>query len=793
MEDWVVQLEDYARRALRPFEGNLDAPGLDAEVEVFTDQWGVPHVYAQNRADLYFAQGYLHAAERLWQIDLTRRYAQGRLSEWFGELTLPLDRFHRTLGLGRTAQTWVDKIDDDTRRVSVSYHAGFKAAALSLPKPVEYQILGIEPEIGATLDESIWNTLSIAMLMAFLLSTNWDFELLRARLAKELGAETARLLTPFVGNESPAVVPASDSFAGLVQTLTEQLKAAGGAAPGTGSNNWVVAGSRTSTGKPLLANDPHLKIGIPCIWMEMHLACPDMEVAGVTLPGAPGVIIGHNRRLAWGFTNTGSDVEDLYLEKLSDDGAQYEYQGSWHPVEIVREEIVVRNEPEPRVHEVKTTRHGPLLTSIIQGDIDQTVIEGAIKDALALRWIHYDVVSTQRAIEGMNLASNWEEFREATKEWPSAGQNIVYADVDGNIGYQFTGQVPLRSPGTQGTAPLPGWTGEHEWQGTIPFDHLPSVLNPEIGFVATANNRMVDLDYPYYVTHDWEPPYRIRRIVSLLSQSEKLTIEDFKRIQMDTYSGIAGELLPFLLGVDVSDGKATDAFKEVELWDRRMDPQSIGAATFVVWVTELADRIFRPKLGDELYDAYFRLRSWTTLWAYDTLREILKQPEARWVGGDGSDNAAARDALIREALQEACVELEDRLGPHVGEWRWGRLHQVHFRHPLTTAMPPLDELLSAGPFEAPGGDDTVNRGVSNPGEDYAESAVSSYRQIIDLSDFDRSLSIITSGNSGNPASPYYRDQAEMWLTGEYHPMPFSREAVEKASVGRLTLGPSARS
>jgi penicillin amidase len=790
MEEWVSQLADYAETALRPTDGSVQTEGLTGEVEILTDQWGVPHVYAENRDDLYFAQGYLHATERLFQIDVTTRLALGRLAELLGEFVLPLDKYFRTLGLARLARFFAKEIDDDTKRVGLPYFNGLKAGAKSIPPPVEYQILAIESEVPETFEEASVNTNAIALLMAFTLSGNRDAELLRLWLAKAVGPERARQLSPFVGPLAPSAVPTSDTLPGLVRELTNAARDAG-AGPGVGSNNWVVSGDKTTTGKPLLANDPHLKIQMPSIWMEMHLSCPDMEIAGISLPGAPGIIIGHNRRVAWGFTNTGSDVEDLYLEHLSENGTMYEYKGEWYPVEVVREEIQVRNEPGPRVHEVRWTRHGPLLDSFMEGNINIVVREGEVKEALASRWYARDVVPSIKVLEDMNLASNWEEFRTATRGWTSPGQNMVYADVDGNIGYQFTGLVPIRPRGSSGASPLPGWTGEHEWQGFIPFEELPTAYNPETGYIATANQRMVDLDYPYYLTNDWEPEFRARRIVNLLTEREKLSIDDFKRIHADTFSAIADGLAPLLVSSVVSNGRSAEAIKYVESWDRRMDAGSVGASIFMMWITKVADALFLPKIGEDLYRQYFRIRGWTTLWAYDAIKDILENPEAFWVGegDDTDDNGAARDRLVTNALEEAIRELDSQFGENPTEWRWGRMHQILLRHPLATAMPPLDELLSLGPRESSGGDDTVNRGAFSPEEGYFQHTVSSYRQIIDLSDFDNSLSVITTGNSGNPASPHYRDQFEMWLGCDYHPMLFSRAAIESASTGKLLLTP----
>lgn len=787
MEDWVRALGEYAGTALRPAEGRVALAGLAREVEILTDRWGVPHVYAASAADAYAAQGYLHAAERLWQIDFMRRAALGRLSEVVGPPGLPLDRFFRTIGLGRMARAGVRGIDASSRGIAEPYFAGFRAALSTLPRPAEYQLLDLEPDFGSSLEEAMELAVAISLLMSFSLSPNWPFELLRAELAARLGPERARELAPLVGAEPPAFVPSSPGFPGTARALRDAAYRAG-VRPGVGSNNWVVAGSKSATGKPLLANDPHLLVQMPAIWMEMHLACPEMEVAGVTLPGLPGVAIGHNRRIAWGFTNTQADVSDLYVERLSEDRSTYLFKGAWRKVKRIREKIRVRGEPRPLVHEVLETRHGPLITATFAGGTSPEVIEGRITEHVALRWIQRDVVPTLRAIELLNRAGSWEEFREAARAWPIAGQNMIYADVDGDIGYQFSGVVPIRANG-EGVVPVPGWTGECEWTGTIPFEDLPSVLNPPQGFVATANHRVVDLDYPYTVTHDWEMGYRVRRIVAMLTAKERLDHQDFKAMHFDTFSGLAADLVPLMLQAEVSGERETEALKRLETWDLRLDADSVAAAVFHAWFACISEALFASKLGPQLWDEYYPRKAWTTNWAYDAAREILADPQAFWVGGDGTTNEAERDRMLGRTLETACRDLEERLGSDLGEWRWGRLHRVRFRHVLANAIPPLDELLSSGPFEVGGGDDTVNRGVIAAAEGFADAAIASWRQIIDLADFDRSLGVITTGNSGNPASHHYRDQSDLWARGEYHPLPFSRAAVEAASEARLVLAP----
>jgi penicillin amidase len=788
MEDWVVALKEYAKTALRPTEGRVEIDGLDAEAEVFTDRWGVPHVFAGSAGDAYAAQGYLHAAERLWELDFLRRAAQGRLAEIVGEPGLALDRFFRTLGTGRIAKKKAKEYDAESRELSRLYYTGAQAAMKTLPPPVEYQLLGLTPDFPDDPEAAIVDGISISLMMSFQLSANWQFELLRAELAAHLGPERARELAPLIGVESPEVAISDPGFPNVAQQLRDAAYGAG-LRRGAGSNNWVVAGSKTTTGKPLLANDPHLMVQMPAIWMEMHLSCPEFDVAGVSLPGLPGIAIGHNRRIAWGFTNTQADVADVYVERLSRDGKTYEYKGAQKPVKKRLEKIFVRGETKPRIHEVRETRHGPLITSMIAGGTSPEVVEGRITETVALRWMQADLPISLRATIGLNKASNWEEFRAAAREWPIAGQNMVYADVDGNIGYQFTGVVPIRAKGS-GVAPVPGWTGEYEWKGTIPFDELPHAFNPDRGYIATANHRMVDVDYPYHLTHDWEMPHRARRIVALLTAKEKLDHADFKAIHMDTFSGIAAELVPSFLQAEIAGERETEAIKHVETWDMRLDADSVGASIFNAWFMRVAEAMFAERLGPQLWEEYFPRKSWTTNWAYDAVRDIIESPPAFWVGGDGTDNAGERDRLIGRALTAAIGDLEARLGPDMTDWRWGRLHRVHFRHTIANAIPALDELLSAGPFEVGGGDDTVNRGVLHPAEGFADGAIASWRQIIDLSDFDASEGIITTGNSGNPAGEHYADQAPMWAKGEYHPLPFTRAAVEAASKGTLVLSPA---
>ncbi len=774
MEEWVAALKAAAASATRPIDGAIALDDFPGEARITTDRWGVPHVDASDRDALYAAQGYLHATERLWQTEFNARLARGRLSELVGEPAYGIDRFFRTIGLGRIVRNWMrDGLDERSMQIARAYYKGFVAGARSLPPPVEFQILVAEPSIPNTLDEALENSLAISALIAFGLSMNWTLELLRFQLASELGAERAMALAPFMGLSPASTIPLRRNPTGAVADLLATARIAGSGAPGIGSNNWVLAGTRTTTGAPLLCNDPHLLVQMPGIWTEMHLRCPDLDVAGVSLPGLPGILIGHNDRIAWGFTNTQADVADLYLEKLSDDGSAYLHGGEWLPLDVIHEEIVVRNEPAPRIHEVRLTKHGPLITDLLVGATDTRVRENAIEAPLALRWMHATVPTTQRPIEMLNEARDWESFRGAARAWPSIGQNMVYADVDGHIGYQFTGTYPVRAKGT-GAAPVPGWDPSYDWSGVIPFDDLPWAFDPPGGVLATANNRVVDLDYPHLLTEDWEPAYRIRRIHAVIASRDAHSANDMAALQADTHSGIADELLPALRDIDVQSKDAKRAAELLQAWDRRMDAGSAGAALFACWLDELARELFHTELGETLFDLYHTNKSWVSAFATEaTIDRITHHPQ--------------RVHVLEHTLANAWRAATERLGADPSSWRWGTLHRITFAHPLGRALPPLAALLSTGPFEAPGGDDTVNRGTYVVGENFQTGGIPSYRQVVDLGDFDRSRSVITTGCSGNPASPYYSNQTELWLGGAHHPMLFSAEAIAAAAEGTLTI------
>ncbi|HJP64928.1 MAG TPA: penicillin acylase family protein [Actinomycetota bacterium] len=782
----MTELTDIMRAkataGLAPIEGTLKVGGLWEPVEVIRDRWGVPHIYARNTHDLYFAQAFVMASERLFQMEVTLRIATGRLSEAFGEMTLPLDRFIRTVGWNRAGRHLATQYDELSMEMVDASVEGTRAWIDRMPTaPIEYELLGLEPTVDW--DPMVEAGASAAVLMAWTLSTNWDAELIRTEIAARLGWEAVAALFPDLPAEAPQVIPGKNG--GTHARALELLRSAPLFPKGQGSNNWVVSGARSATGKPLLANDPHLQVQLPSIWFENHLVAPGINVRGVSLTFAPGVIIGHNERIAWGYTNVGGDTQDLYLEKLNEDGTAALYNGEWEPLTIHREEIVVRGLAEPEVLEVRETRHGPIMDSYLVGIANPRVVTGQINETYALRFVGLEESVKPSTVHRINTAENFEEFRAAAASWDCPGQNFVYADVDGNIGYQCTGLHPIR-PSSDGTMPVPGWTDEHEWRGYVPFEEMPWAYNPPEGFLATANARPHGDDYPYVLGKDFLPPYRARRIVELITASATHDAASFRRIQMDTVSLPARELLPRLLEVEPRDDRQKEALALLGDWNGDMAADSTPAAVYQLWCLHVGRAVLSERLGPELLAHYFGDREWTNTFQYQVLPTLLAHPTAQWFGADGVE---ARDDALRTALDAALDELTGRLGADLSMWRWGDLHRVRFAGQLAM-IPDFADLFTGGDEPLGGDEQTIQQGLFEPGSgSYEAVVVPSWRQIIDLSDFDASVGVHTVGQSGNPASPHFRDQFPLWIKGEHHPLPFSREAVEAAAEGTLTLVP----
>lgn len=782
------------RRSLPQTHGELKLAGLQAPVSVYRDERGVPHIVASNEHDLYMAQGYVTAQDRLFQMDLFRRLVSGRLSEAFGAAMIENDKYLRTLMLHRSAEQSLLAHPPEVIAALEAYAAGVNAyieqAAARKRLPPEFVLLGYTPEPWEPV-----HTVGIAKMMAMDLGGNWETEVWRVLAGAKVGGERIAELWPQYPADAPVIVatgeaPGPDAGADLAaaperglggmlaDVLAEpgllaaasalQPYVTGGSRADIGSNNWVVSGARTQTGKPLLANDPHLGIQMPAIWYQTHLSIPaeDFDVIGVTFAGAPGIVIGHNRHIAWGVTNVGPDVQDLYIERPHpDDPYQFEYMGKYEQATVYREEIRVKGQDEPVIHEVIVTRHGPIISDVAGSEDNRP------ESRLALRWTAHDPSADLAAFLYINRATNWQEFRDALRHFTVPAQNFVFAGADGTIGYRAQGHVPIRRNG-DGMLPVPGWTDEYEWEGFIPFDSLPESVNPPAGYIATANNKVVGDDYPYFLGNDWASPYRAARIVEVLDAASGVTAADMITLQTDVANLQARLLLPVLLpaaeaGLAAGAGlpAGTDgipaaetvqaALQQLQQWDQQDRADSTGAALWHAWYAAIVQELFLEDLGEDLFRQMPLQRQVT-----DQL--ILDAADGRvssWFGERGLEGVAVT------ALQRAVAALGDGWA----NVKWGDLHQVRFDHPLGQVAI-LQKLFSTKPYPV-GGSGVAVLATGNNMRQIGAFPVTSgpvWRQVVDLADpAGNAWDLNGAGQSGHPLSPHHHDQAEAWTAGEY--------------------------
>jgi penicillin amidase len=763
----VVTGVTLLRRSYPQTDGEDRLIGLDEAAQVVRDANGVPHIYAETDHDLYFLQGYVTASDRLWELEFLRRIGQGRLSEVFGDASLETDRFVRTLGWYRVARREVDVLEPETRAALDAYAAGvnkFVETHREAP-PIEFLILGINWEPWQPADTTV-----IGKIMSWDLSGDMDAELLRWNVAARLGEGALATLFPQLPRSTPPILPTIGTPHVSIPGAT-QLRALLGHAQGAevGSNNWVVAGSRTASGRPLLANDPHLGVRNPSIWYLTHLSGAGVDVAGYAIPGAPGIVIGHNARIAWGVTNLGPDTEDLYLERSDPrDPARFAFAGGFESARVSVEEIGVKGGPPVKLQIVET-RHGPIVTPLVAG----------LKETLALRWTALEPGHLLDALYRLDRAGTWQDFRDALSRWDVPGQNFVYADTDGHIGYQATGKIPRRPGGASaGDTPQPGWDGAHEWTDYIPFAQLPSAFDPPEGIIVTANQRVVD-DYPFKISNEFDPGFRAQRLHELLGMTGTLTPDEAGRIQMDVNDLSAAAFLQFVRTMPVGTERARRAQQALREWDGSLRAREPGGAIYQSWLLHFADRVFRDKLGDDLYHDFLGESAFLALY------DMVRTPDHPWFVVLADPARRGRDALAALALEDALDELAARLGPDPAGWQWGELHQVTLSHPLGAVLP---QLFNIGPFANSGGFFTVDNGAYDPTHPYAQTTHPSMRMIVDLSDLEAMRVVYATGQSGQPFAPHWSDLTGKWLDGGYVTLRFAT-ARQGALEGTLTFRP----
>ena len=785
-----------AKSSLPQLEGSLKVGGLKAPVTVLRDPQGMPHIRASSLEDVVFAQGYVTAQDRLWQMDITRRFAAGELSEILGPDLIRHDREQRILMLPAVAERAAAALQPEERRMSEAYSAGVNAFIESHRNrlPIEFRVLRYQPRPWRVENSFLLGANMMKSLNHGTVETERIREIVTAKLGPELAAElypqtslrdhppTAAEKTSHrkakqedPSEDDPDFAP--DSQISFRQSDLQHVSEE----PVPGSNNWVVSGAHTVSGKPLLSNDMHLDYGVPGIWYEVQLEVPEknFNVAGVSLPGAPFVIVGHNQRIAWGFTNVEPDVEDLYIEQFNDKG-EYQTPQGWNQPERRHEVIHVKGGPDVTL-DVTVTRHGPIVTELFPGETRK----------LALHWTIYDVPISFATFSAVDAAQSWKEFRQAFSQLSSPGQNVVYADVDGHIGYQATGRFPIRRSG-DGSMPVSGADDAHEWIGSIPYEKLPSVLDPREGIIATANARMVPNGYPYPISTYFDVPFRTQRIYTVLQSGRRFDASDMLSLQMDVYSDFEKTLAErFVNATDHASSvppRAKEAAELLRAWDGRVTAES-PAANIIVFARRAAVReMLEPRLGDvrvqglteseKSVETVPLLKRWLPTATF--LEKVLRDQPAQWLPKKYKDY----DELLVASLDRAVTG--DAGSFKIRSWTRAKEFPSHFEHPIFGRIPWLRAILPqsvAGPgILSLDGDQWT---VKANGRYYGPSQ----RITVDLADLDRSTMNIVTGQSGQPLSTHYLDHWPAWLNGTTFPWPFSRQAVEHAAVHRLTLTP----
>ncbi len=768
-KDSAIDLAKQARAALAQTSGRIELAGLAKPVEVIRDSWGVAHIYSQTQDDLFFAQGFVTAQDRLWQMEIWRRTGEGKLAEVLGPSAIERDKFARLMRYRGDMEAEWKSYAPDAKAIIQSFVRGVNAFIETSRDrlPIEFQLTGIRPEP--------WTPeVCLARMAGYVMTRNASSEVLRAQLARILGTEKTDELIE-TDPLKKLVVPEGLDLNGIDGKILEGANAAGGAVTfgpsqqsSEGSNDWVVSGALTKAGKPILANDPHRSIGLPSLRYLVHLVGPGWNVIGAGEPTLPGVAAGHNERVGFGFTIVGIDQQDLYVEETNPtDPTQYRYKDNWEKMKSEREMISVKGKPDVEAEvELRFTRHGPVIYE-----------DAMLHRAYALRWVGSEPGSAgYLASLSLDRAKNWREFLKALERWRVPSENLVYADVDGNIGWQAAGSAPIRK-GWSGLLPVPGSSGRYEWNGWLPLSELPRAYNPAKHFIATANHKIIPEDYKHEINFEWAAPFRFHRIEEVLANGRKFTVEDFERLQHDETSLPARELTVLLKPL-LADSRPTvrDGLQLLGQWDCVLATDSAAAVLYEVWLqrlqTEFASLVVPAQAKALVGSASLLL----------TMLRALKNPDIKTFG---TNPQVKSYLLLANSLHEAVREVINRLGPDMKKWRWGDLHFAEFKHPLSTDDA-RRKVFDLKPVSRGGDGNTVN---ATGGARFIQRSGASFREILDLSDWDNSVAINVPGQSAQPESPHYGDLLSLWAEGKYFPLLFSREKIEKNAAERLLLEP----
>ena len=787
--------------SLPAYEGELNVPSLNSEVKIYFDSLAVPYIVANNDEDVAFALGYLHARERMFSMDMIRRACEGRLSEIIGPETIPFDKMFRTVGIYRTAEMIKEKMNPGALKLLEAYSRGvnFYIDEKKNKYPVEFDVLGYQPEK--------WkpeHSIMVIRMMAWELNLSWWTDLTFTELVKKLGEEKIKEILPGYPENAPTIIPSNiKKFAqinnDLIKTDKEFRKFMGMTGTHLGSNNWVVNSQMSASGKPIIANDPHLAYRAPGIWYAAVIKSPSWNAAGVTLPGVPGIAIGKNDNISWTLTNIMTDETDFYSETLDSSHTKYLLDGKWNDLNILEDTIKVRDANGIPIV-IKSTHRGPIISDIHP----YTFIfytEETTYPPISMRWLGNEFSDEMDAFLKINKAKNWSEFKSAVEQYNIPGQNFVYGDDQGNIGYVFGGALPVRSNNVT-TFLFDGSDSKNDWKGFVPRNELPYLFNPPTNYIATANNKVIK-DFKYHITNLWEPASRIERITELLESKAKHSVQDYMKYQSDVKSPYARQIVPYILtafkNVDVKDENLKESLKLLEEWSSfnyEMNKYLQTPAIFLTFFDKLMKNIYLDEMGEDLYNQYVFLANVP----YRNVLELLEKPNSVWFDNIKTSVVETRDDIIRQSLNDALDDLETTIGKDLIYWQWGKLHTVTFKHAFSGASSLLDKVIDIGPYEI-SGDGTTIFNTEYPFYESIEKYPlfrhkpfecelgPSMRFIYDYAKPNEFYLILTTGQSGNIFSDHYKDQTEIFLKGKYMKIMTDETSITNQRNSLLRLLP----
>lgn len=790
------------KKSLPKYDGEKSVKGLHDNVEIYRDAFAIPMIKAGNDEDAAFALGYVHAQERLFQMDIARRAGEGRLSEVLGAKTIPVDQMFRTVGIYKNVKMNYDKLNPLSKKILEAYSKGVNAFLKEAKGkyPVEFDVLGYDPYP--------WkpeHSLIIAKLMGWELNLSWWTDLTFSQLVQKFGAEKAKELLPDFPENSPTIIPADiKRFASIKNDLMkvdQQFRnLTGFVGTHIGSNNWIVNGKMSASGKPIIANDPHLAFTAPGRWFFAMIRSDDWNAEGFTIPGLPAIVIGKNQNIAWAMTNVMADDADFYVEKIDPVGQNYFLNGTWRQLRIEKDTIHVKDSTSV-IYEIKRTHRGPIITNIHPFKImyPNTGVQTA---QMSMRWTGQDFSDEMFAAISINKSKNWDDFKNAVRYFTVPGQNFVYGDVNGNIGYICAAKLPIRTTNSS-TLIYDGTTDANEWKGFVPYEEMPKLFNPPQNYIASANNKTI-MNFKYHISNIWEPSSRIERITELLNSKPIQSKEDFKKYQNDFVSPYAKKITRYIISafdsVRITDKNLRLALELFKNWDYEMNAKSQVPTIYTRFFQNLIKNIFIDEMGDDLLKEYVFIANVP----YRIIPKMLEVNRSSFFDDIRTPQVETRDDIIRKSLVDALSQLEKKHEMEIANWQWGEIHKVTFKHMFHDASPLLDKLINIGPFSI-GGDGTTifNTEYSFPelyeqsldltkqhrSEPYSNILGPSMRYIFDFADPDHLEFILPTGQSGHFMSNHYKDMSDMWLKGKYIKLPLRKDEFVKSSKQVLRLIP----